>query len=267
MYDPKKLKEMSLEALIMFDRFCKENGLEYAISFGTELGAVRHGGFIPWDDDLDVDMPIKDYLRFKKAWKKRGNPDYFLQTKENELYKPVLFYQLRKNGTTWIDPGCEDVPMHYGIAIIDIFPVYHAPMHSIFRRLQQKFYSKADAQCRYQWNHRGKNRVVLNFHRILSLGYLNAVWVISALSRGSKRAFYPDGNPWRHVIDADFMFPAKPEKFEGAELMGHNNPDAYLTHQYGDYMTPPPENERGGHAIGIIDLEKDYKEYQKIRRT
>lgn len=260
MYDIIKIKEMSLEALLFFDRFCKDNNLEYAIAFGTELGCVRHGGFIPWDDDVDVDMPVEDYLRLKKVWKKKSSTVYFLQTKKNELFKPTLFYQLRKNGTTWIDPGCENVPMHWGIAIIDIFPVYHMPKNKFLQKVQRKLYNIADKECMYSWFHRAANRFLHEIHRLLALIALGGVLLISFLSKKSDSVFYPDGANAKTMKLSD-MYPAKSVIFEKAQLMGHANSKEYLTQQYGDYMTPPPESERAGHHFGIVDLENDYTKY------
>ena len=73
-----------LEVLLEFDRVCKKNGLVYWIDFGTLLGAVRHGGFIPWDDDIDLSMPPEDYRRFKEIAPGELGEDFVLQTEETE---------------------------------------------------------------------------------------------------------------------------------------------------------------------------------------
>lgn len=259
-YNKAKLISMSIEALKDFDCYCKKNNLNYAISFGTELGCIRHGGFIPWDDDVDVDMPIEDYIRLKKIWN-NNHSKYFLQTKNNEMFKPTLFYQLRKNGTTWIDPGCENIPIHWGIAIIDIFPIYHSPNGEFLKKLQKKMYSLSTREAQFSWFNINAKKIVHKHHRNMSLLYLNLVWTISRLSRKSGIAFYPESTPGNEIIEEKVFYPFKEVVFENEKLMGHANQDAYLSKQYGDYMTPPPEDDRGGHSVGIIDLDNDYKKY------
>lgn len=123
--------------LIYFDKFCKKHNLEYVISFGTALGAVRHGGFIPWDDDVDVDMPVKDYERFAKIWFKEGDKEnYFLQTKKTDSCISMPFYRLRKNNTASILPGCENIPIHWGLPI-DIFPLYNTPQNAFLKNVKK----------------------------------------------------------------------------------------------------------------------------------
>lgn len=267
MFNKELLIKMTLDALKFFDEFCNDNNLEYSLAFGSDLGAVRHKGFIPWDDDADVDMPIEDYIKLKKLWKKNLNDKYFLQTKENELFKPTLFYQLRVNGTTWIDPEGESVPMHWGIAIIDIFPVYHMPNGKISRKLQQKLYSLADRECMYSWNHRSKIKLIHVFHKSMALLYLSAVRLMSKFSKNNQYLFYPEGNKSGRIIKESTMYPPKRIQFENIQLNGHADQHNYLSLQYGDYMTPPPEELREGHPIGIIDLENDYTYYVSNAKT
>ena len=75
----KKLKEEEMRILDYFDDFCEKNKLDYQLSYGTLLGAIRHKGFIPWDDDIDVHMNPEDYLRFLKIIKDESNDDYIVQ--------------------------------------------------------------------------------------------------------------------------------------------------------------------------------------------
>lgn len=264
-YDSKKLKEMSVDALKHFDNFCKENNLTYSLAFGTELGAIRHKGFIPWDDDLDVDMPIEDYLKLEKLWNKdEKNCKYFLQTKSNELYKPTLFYQIRQNGTTWIEPEKESIPMNWGIAIIDIFPLYHMPNNPFLKKIQRKLYSIANAKCSFPYRCYTANMLKKRFSRFMSLLALRGVKLLSDISKKSNLMYYSDSYNGKQEIEKSILFPPTIVEFENNQFYGHANPDKYLTQQYGDYMTPPPENQRDGHPIGIIDLDKDYHCYIKL---
>ncbi len=263
-YDSKRLKKMSVEALKHFDKFCKENNLTYSIAFGTELGAVRHKGFIPWDDDLDVDMPIEDYLKLEKLWNKdKNNSKYFLQTPKNDLYKPTLFYQIRQNGTTWIEPGKETVPMHWGIGIIDIFPLFNMPKIPFLKKVQKKFYSIARAKCSYAYRCESAPVIKKKISKFISLSALACVKLISALSKNGNTFYYPSSYSNDKEFEKSILYPSAVLQFENYEFLGHADSDKYLTKEYGDYMTPPPENQREGHPIGIIDLDKDYHYYLK----
>lgn len=120
------------------DDFCKENNIQYVLAYGTALGCIRHGSFIPWDDDLDVQMTRENYEKFLKLFK--NNEKYFLQKSEEDY--PLYFSKLRKNNTTFI----EDVPyrkkyknIHQGI-FIDIFPIDKVSSNKFYQSIQI-FYS------------------------------------------------------------------------------------------------------------------------------
>lgn len=118
-----ELQKKLFQILLEFDRICRKNNIKYVLDGGTMLGAVRHKGFIPWDDDIDVAMLRKDYKRFIKACKKDLNHDLFtLDTIETSNYYSYNFGKLKMNGTIWEEPGSEKVKEHKGI-YIDIFPL------------------------------------------------------------------------------------------------------------------------------------------------
>lgn len=263
----KRIKEISVEILIDFDKFCKEHNLEYRISFGTLLGAVRHKGFIPWDDDIDVDMPIDDYIRFGKLWLKYGDKEkYFLQTKKTDPKIPCPFYRLRLNNTTWSEPNHETFPIHWGIPL-DIFPVYNLPKNKKLRKLQRRLNSRALRLCEYDWNHLNASRLASWFYRQLTLMCLYGVRLISSFSESTHDIYYAYGYVNRREWKKEWMYPSKPIMFEGIELQSYPDPYAYLEWQYGeDYMTPPPEDQRQGHIVAIIDLEHDGEYYTKCLR-
>ncbi|WP_024866233.1 LicD family protein [Butyrivibrio sp. FCS014] len=121
----KRVWKVQLDMLVLFDRFCAENGLTYFIDFGTLLGAVRHKGFIPWDDDIDVTMPRPDYQRFLEIAPKWFETPFFVQnyhTDHNDN-RMTSFSRLRNDNTTMM--GSAIIPnanFHQGI-FIDIFPL------------------------------------------------------------------------------------------------------------------------------------------------
>lgn len=256
-----RIKKESIEMLEYFDAFCKKYNIDYCISFGTELGAVRHKGFIPWDDDVDVDMYYIELKKFRRKWKRYGDKrTYFFQDKKTDKYISTLFPRLRKNGTTWIDPGCEHIPIHWGLPI-DIFPVFNAPKSKKWQARQERLYGFADRFCRYHWFHPKENAIKKGLNYILTQLFYRMVICVSWFSKESGTAYYPYGYKNRKHINISELFPSKSIQFDRLELRGHNDSDKYLSWQYGDYMVPPPIDQREGHPVGIIDLDNDYSVY------
>ena len=261
-----KIKEISIELLCYFDSFCKEHNLKYTISFGTALGAVRHGGFIPWDDDVDVSMPIEDYYRFEKLWKKYGNKEkYFLQSKKTEPLIPVTFNRLRLNGTTWSEPGYEKYPIHYGIPI-DIFPIYNVSNNYLMRKIQCRTDKLGQLFCSYPWRKNRTSGFLVRISAILSRMVLIVLRFFNFIFSKSGVCYCSYDNPMKCTYRKEWLFPCKDIKFENIILQICSNPDKCLTECYGDYMTPPPEDKREGHPEGIIDLENDSEKYTGVRR-
>ena len=188
-----QVKKVSVDMLIDFDEFCKKHNLQYAISYGTALGAVRHGGFIPWDDDVDVDMPIKDYNKFVKLWTKFGDKQkYFLQTKKTDPHILLSFHRLRKIGTTWIDPGCQEIPIHWGIPI-DIFPVYNLPKGKRLRKIQRKIRKYSMRWCSYAWNNKDAITATRWIFKELTLLSLWALDMLSSIAQKSEKIYGSSG--------------------------------------------------------------------------
>ncbi len=118
----RKVQLIQLEILIKFDEFCKLHNLKYQLFAGTLLGAIRHKGFIPWDDDVDIIMIREEYEKFLKLYNSKGYGDYFLQNFVNDKKFYRQFSRLRKNNTVLLQDGYKDIDMHHGI-FIDIFPI------------------------------------------------------------------------------------------------------------------------------------------------
>lgn len=117
----KKIWAVELDLLLEFDRICKEYELKYYLSVGTLLGAVRHHGFIPWDDDIDVEMPREDYDRLQVLYGERDTP-YFLQTPYTDSYYAFSHIRLVNLNTTCFTKVFAYQPMKQGI-FLDIFPL------------------------------------------------------------------------------------------------------------------------------------------------
>ncbi len=247
-----------LEILEEFDRLCKLGGLRYYIIAGTLLGAVRHKGFIPWDDDIDVAMPRKDFERLAAVCREHLSPDYTLQCSTGEKNYPFFYHKLRKNGTFVEEISLKRVEMHKGI-FIDIFPLDGCPASDwggmlFFKWVQQLTCAvmaqvNPDFVCGYRKKYM---RALHTLLRRLPRGVLFALWQLTVRTVGifcwkklctvCGRHGYP-----AESYLADWYRETVFLEFEGRMLPAPIGWDAMLTNLYGDYMTPPPEEERQGH--------------------
>ena len=260
-----EVQKTSLEMLAELQTMLKEYHISFQISFGTALGAKRHGGFIPWDDDVDIDMTAEDMQRLMKLWKRIPQDKYFLQNVWTDPYLPGLYWRIRKNNTTSMDKVGLDLPMHWGIPV-DIFAVYHAPKSVWMKKRMLNIYLKAEEISYYPMNdpgglHSAEMKKAMLRGRILQ----KLLFLISRLCRSSDEVFYPEGYPFRTLDNSffkkDIFYPAEDIVFEGLHFRGHHREEDYLTEMYGDFMTPPPPEKRTGHQTCITDLNRSFSEY------
>ena len=136
-YDANKLKKYETKILDKIVSICEENNITYYLAYGTLLGAVRHKGFIPWDDDIDIYMKPEEYYKFKKVMLKNPDKDYFYQSLETEKYYGLTFAKLRMNNTSVIEERIKEEKLHTGI-YVDIFPLLPFPTE---KKDQEKLYN------------------------------------------------------------------------------------------------------------------------------
>ena len=274
-FDIKELQSVELEILLEVDRICKKHNIKYFLVSGTLLGAIRHKGFIPWDDDIDICMPIKDYRRFCKIAVKELKEDYFLQNYKTDFIN-ILFAKIRKNGTTAIEEGRESRPYHQGVWI-DIFPLVAIKNDEkwIKRMTRTTLFAKNLLKKKLDWieDHEKlpfykklHSFIPLSFIRFLVDLILNKTFkdhkkFDSCYYIWSKKNFYArfKSDLFDDIIDKEFenhMFPIPGKWHE------------YLAVVYGDYMTLPPVEKRNGgcHTISIVDTKKDYSVYTKSNK-
>ena len=273
----KKLKEIEIDMLKAFVSICDQLGLKYYLICGTLLGAVRHKGFIPWDDDIDVGMPREDYEVFvEKAGKLL--PDYiFLQnyrTDENMIFP---FTKLRNNNTTYIETRSKDSKMNQGVWM-DIFPLDFYESKKLRRDYQEIMVSMINQRIGMEQFVVGdKNRSFPKkvIRRIVH-GIIKKMYPTLNSAVKKVDTIYSSTAPGDILVNKSGTYLGKEEvpaawfgkgcyvDFENMRVCAPIEYDKYLTHIYGDYMTPPPvEKQVSVHDIEVIDLEKSYKDYIK----
>lgn len=250
--DTKILREAQLrmtKILLEIDRICKKNNIEYWISDGTFLGAVRHKGFIPWDDDIDVSMTVENYNKFVKcAARDLDFENFFLAVDTTQEYSPFFYARIRDRHSTVIEK--EDAPnpnFHQGL-FVDIFPMEF--IKSI-PRSQYKFL----IGIRRKMIKEGKH--VLG-RKILSFFKIDILFEKLLIAKNENEAMFLGYKyKWNQLFKVKDVFLLKEIEFEGKIFPCPNNKDGYLKSLYGDtYMELPPEEEREWHCVEIKLNEK-----------
>ena len=260
-------QQAMLEILKEFDRVCKALNIPYVLFAGTLLGAVRHEGFIPWDDDLDVLLLRDDYERFLKSAPERINTERFYLQKEFGDHWPMFFSKLRMNGTTCIERfHPKDHAMHQGI-YIDIFPCDDAAGTGLGRVFQFASSKVVIAKSLYERGYdtndwRKKLFITLcrplpmaPFLRIVKKGKVNGKYVHSFLGGASSyvKNIYP-----RNMFAKTVCL-----RFEDEYYPVPQEYDTLLRQLFGDYRKAPSEQIRRQkiHAI-FVDVENTYENYR-----
>ena len=264
------VQDKILETMKYIDKLCRENGIVYYIMGGTALGAIRHGGFIPWDDDLDIFMTPEEYKKFKEAFE-RDNSDKFVIQEWKTTKNYLEYSKVRMNGTTFIEDVYKDrKDMHHGI-YVDIMILHKVPM-SRFTQKKVYYYSKfvtLYALSQRNWKPKSKGQaIVLKSLKLLPCKALakmcyKKIYKYDGRTENFKYCYWITPAKFRNgLFDADFFSSPVDIPFEDTVLMGSEKIKEYLEYRYGDYMKLPSEEQQRAavHAM-IFDTQKDYKEY------
>lgn len=252
-----ELKKIQLEILLHVDKFCKEHNIRYFLCAGTLLGAIRHKGYIPWDDDIDIMLFREDYNRLIDIFLESDNGQYRLHTYKKEKEFPYPFVKIDDSRTSLRETVEGDFEMGVNI---DVFPIDTVPQNGL---LQKLFYTKCGIvlnalmlkRISLQFD-RGllKNFIIKIFHRIfkgISCYYFVRTLDRLAQSYSQKKSEYCGLACWGYGMREMNLRSNFDEviyvSFEGHSLpapKGYNN---YLSAVYGDYMQMPPEDKRVTH--------------------
>lgn len=268
----RRLQEKELESLVYFDDFCRRNSLSYYLLGGCVIGAIRHGGFIPWDDDIDLIMPREDYQRMLTLWKEQEKGGRFLMlTTDGEVFTGNCFATLVDTSATMIKENQKDIDVPHGI-VTDIFPMdgcpegklrrylqyYHAMMYSLY--ITEVVPSKHGAAVRFA------GRLLLGLVR--SRKRRTKIWK----KHEKKMSRYPfTEHEWctelcagphymRNKYPRDAFMKAEYREFEGLSMPLPAGYDIYLRTAFGDYMALPPEEQQvPHHDLIALDLDKAWE--------
>jgi lipopolysaccharide cholinephosphotransferase len=247
-----QLKELSI--LCAIRDVCENNHIDYWLDGGTILGAVRHGGFIPWDDDIDIAMRKEDIPRFVEAAKRELPDNLFMQTMDTDPSCRLPITKVRDNNSFFVENGDDfNRPYHKGL-YVDIFPLMPYPSVSkAFCKRVVRGYCRANGILLQQHTYSWRSVAELFWFGAKRLFY-SLQWSL-ACCIFSKDKFFSntlETNGYGIIHRVEDIFPTSTIKFEGEIFRAPANPDAYLRNIYGDYMQLPPEEKRKGHAIFYV---------------
>ncbi len=266
----KDVQEKILEIMKFIDKLCRENNIVYYIMGGTALGAVRHGGFIPWDDDLDIFMTPSEYSKFKEVIKQEDDNRFILQEwRTTEKY--LEYAKVRMNGTTFIEESFKNrKDLHQGI-YVDIMILHKVPDNYLLQKinyLYSKFVTLYGLSQR-SWKPKNKyQKIVLSFLKFLPCKLIakkcyKDIYKYDLLQENFKYCYWITPAKFKQgLFDKSFFENPIDIPFEDTLLLGSRHIKEYLSYRYGNYMKLPSEAARKAtvHAM-IYDTEKNYTEY------
>lgn len=261
-----EIKDIELNILKAFHEYCVKNGLQYSLCGGSLLGAIRHKGFIPWDDDIDVFMPRPDYEKFRSlcSGKCLGKNYYIADWKisEHKTEKPFMHYPFLKIIDLNTMVNAKDVSKKYYTGVwIDVFPVDGLPESD---RKTRKIYKKIWFLRQFFSMHYCEKIVAKGvLQKIVKIPFLpiaklmDGIKICKKLDTLSQTYDYDSSEfvggiingygPQEKILKTDME--SMNVEFEGCAFMGIKGYDVYLTNLYGDYMQLPPKNKRICHGF------------------
>ena len=260
----RRMQMIQLDMLAELDRVCRKNNINYVIFAGTQLGAIRHKGYIPWDDDADIAMLREDYEQFKKVADQLDSSVCYFQDHSTDPGYIWGYGKLRRTGTTFVRAGQEHLTGKTGV-FIDVFPLDDVPLHIPMQILQ-------DLHCfclrKIQWSQVAKvneKGFMKSWYKLISHispeiafkgfdHYIcrsnnktpNGVRILAMPATGMFYRMNPLST--RYWMPKKWFLERKEYDFEGIKLYGMEHAHEFLEYEYGDYMTLPPENKREPHA-------------------
>lgn len=249
------------------DRVCRKNNIDYFICGGTLLGAYRHGGFIPWDDDIDIAMKREDFNRFLKIAQEELGDEFFVQTSETDKEYDIFHVELkvRHNNSRVIQK--EEHNYHQGV-FVDVFAMDYVPNNIIIRKIQRNLaliIANSDTVTNADFSGLSiKNKILYPIYLFLSKKVsINkrrkmALFFNKLTGKDKELISYGLDSVWSTLFKTNDIYPLIDIKFEDMVVKAPNNIHNILVSEYGEsYMELPKEEDRiPAHFIGIEVLDK-----------
>lgn len=261
----RRMQLLELDMLVEFDKLCRRHNIRYVLFGGSLLGAVRHKGYIPWDDDADIGMLREDYEKFKKVACEMDEKICYFQDHTTDPEYRWGYGKLRRTGTKFVRVGQERLKCKTGL-FVDIFPMDDIPESTIGQMLN-------DFYCfilrKILWSEVGKyteKKVVIRWiYKILSK--IDPAFVYKRLSKMAEKSrndspnkvrcllfpatgklYVKNSLKTRYGMPKSWFLDVEEYEFEGRRFFSTADYDAALTYIYGDYMKLPPEDKRDPHS-------------------
>ncbi len=267
----KDIQAILLDMMTDFDDFCRKNGLSYFLCGGSALGAQRHGGFIAWDDDMDVAMPRADYDRLRELFLAEHGDRYWVQSLTDDNYD-LPFMKIRKKGTRCVE--LFETNRDQAGVFIDVYPLENLPnfaparwLHGVICNFLQFCCSCVRVHHKKQIyvNYFGQLRAVkikaflgkcLGFISLKKWCHLADRWASKCKNAQSKFVSFPSGRKhyFGEMLHRASVFPLKERPFDGKRFWTMSNPVEHLTVLYGDFTAIPGQDHREQHSILALDL-------------
>lgn len=272
-----EVQDKILEIAVYVDDFCREHEITYYLMSGSALGAVRHKGFIPWDDDMDIFMTYDNYIKFLSACEKYLDTERFYLQRENTDEWPLLFSKIRMNNTTFIEKDTENRKMHKGF-FIDVMCLNNTTKNYVVRYLQ---YISARLLAANTLARRGyitnskikKNAMALSrvlVSRPVFNGLLGVVRGLNKYETSYVGHFFGRAKFRNTSFKKSYLGVPQYIKFSTIDLPVMEHVDKYLKVRFGsDYMEIPDQKTRDKYPIHatFVDTKTDYSYYDKNEET
>lgn len=263
-----ELQASILDVAIRLDEICKKYEIRYYIMGGTALGAVRHGGFIPWDDDIDVFMTPSEFDKFRTALEMENESEYFIET-VGLSDRFVEYAKFKKKGTTFIEKATLDKDIHHNV-FVDIMLLRKCPTGKFKRK---KLYylsqlvsfltiSETGWQPKTAFHKFAKKISKILPRKKIYESCLKSIYKNETLEEFDKYCYFMSRVKMNQgIFDKELFSDGEYVDFENVKLYAPTGIKEYLAIRYGDYVALPPEDKRVGEHAFFVDTEKDYTEY------
>lgn len=265
-----------LEIFKEVKQLCDANDIPYYAICGTCLGAVRHNGFIPWDDDIDIGIPIEYYEKFLALCRTELPVNLQLYTYKEHPHYINIFVKIIDINTTFIEEAQYDYIDTYKGVFIDIMPLSGVPKNPKEKRdFEYKVYMffvlnyvrRLNWKDMCTWKHKLIWLLMKLFYKWIPIDCFSDAW-IELLKKYSLEKSEKIGQAWtkeikKFIFEKELFLNVEEIPFEDTVIKCPYGWDKYLSKHFGNYMQFPPENQRFSGHSGIIDLRCSYKEYQK----